>query len=149
MATKRAKARAIATKRAKAGAMAAKEAKAEALATAQDITDQRDSDIELLDDKIREAIGMKNDLAIGDPRRRDLDGVINQLMASRTDLAIQELMAGLGSAQLAAALAKITAASQELKDEAAKMKKITSFINNTNAVIGAATKITNIVKNGG
>src|SRR5262249_62326215 len=70
-------------------------------------------------------------------------------MNSRTDLHIQELKAGLDSAQLAAALAKIKTASQDLKTEAAKMKNVSSYINNANAVIGAATKVTNIVKNGG
>ena len=70
-------------------------------------------------------------------------------MDSRTDLHIQELKAGLDSAQLAAALAKIATASQDLKTEAAKMKNVTSYINNANAVIGATTKVTNIVKNGG
>jgi hypothetical protein len=139
----------MATNRAKARAMATKKAKAGTIATEQDITDQRDSDIEVLDDKIREAIAMKNGLAIGDPRRLELSDAINQRMESRTDLAIRELKAGLDSAQLAAAMAKITTASQDLKTEAAKMQSITSFLNNTNAVIGAATKITNIVKNGG
>ena len=119
------------------------------MATEKDITDQRDSDVELLDDKISAAITIKNGLAISDPRRLDLSTTINELMDSRTDLHIQELRAGLGSAQLAAALAKITKASEDLKTEAAKMKTVTSFINNTNAVIGAATKVTNIVKNGG
>src|SRR5262245_16644011 len=119
------------------------------MATEKDITDQRDSDVELLDDKISAAITIKNGLAISDPRRLDLSTTINELMHSRTDLHIQELRAGLGSAQLAAALAKITTASEDLKTEAAKMKTVTSFIKNTNAVIGAATKVTNIVKNGG
>src|SRR5262249_46816186 len=95
------------------------------------------------------AITKKNGLAISDPRRLRLSNTINQLMDSRTDLHIQELKAGLDSAQLAAALAKITTASQDLKTEAAKMKNVTSYINNANAVIGAATKVTNIVKNGG
>jgi len=119
------------------------------MATEKNITDQRDNDIQLLDDKITAAITLKNGLSIGDPRRPDLSRTINQLMNSRTDLHIQELREGLGSAQLAAALAKITTASQELQSEAAKMKDVTSFINNANAVIGAATKVTNIVKNGG
>ena len=119
------------------------------MATEKDIKDQRDSDIQLLDDKISAAITMKNGLAISDQRRLDLSTTINQLMNSRTDLHIQELKAGLDSAQLAAALAKITTASQDLKTEAAKMKNVTSFIKNANAVIGAATKVTNIVKNGG
>jgi hypothetical protein len=120
-----------------------------AMATEKDIKDQRDSDIQLLDDKISAAITMKNGLAISNPRRLALSTTINQLMNSRTDLHIQELKAGLDSAQLAAALAKITTASQDLKTEAAKMKNVTSFIKNANAVIGAATKVTNIVKNGG
>lgn len=119
------------------------------MATEKDIADQRDNDIQLLDDKIGEAITMKNGLAISDPKRLDLSTTINQLMDSRTDLHIQELKAGLGSAQLAAALAKISTASQDLKTEAAKMKSVTSFINNTNAVVGAATKVTNVLKNGG
>ena len=119
------------------------------MATEKDIKDQRDSDIQLLDDKIGAAITMKSGLAISNPRRPALSITINQLMNSRTDLHIQELKAGLDSAQLAAALAKITTASQDLKTEAAKMKNVTSFIKNANAVIGAATKVTNIVKNGG
>lgn len=119
------------------------------MATEKDITEQRDSDIQLLDDKISAAITMKNGLAIDDPQRLRLSDTINDLMHSRTALHIQELKARLDSAQLAAALAKITAASQDLKTEAAKMKDVTSFINNANAVIGAATKVTNIVKNGG
>src|SRR5262244_2661857 len=114
------------------------------MATEKDITDQRDRDIQLLDDKIGAAITMKNDLAISDPRRLDLSTTINDLMDSRTDLHIQELKAGLGNAQLAAALAKITKASQNLKTEAAKMTDVTSYINNANALIGAATKVTNI-----
>jgi hypothetical protein len=119
------------------------------MATENDITDQRDSDVALLDDKISAAITMKNSLAIGDPQRLGLSNTINHLMDSRTDLHIQALKASLGSAQLAAALAKITMASQDLKTEAAKMKDVTSYINNANAVIGAVTKVTNIVKNGG
>ena len=119
------------------------------MATEKDITDQRDSAVELLDDKIGAAITIKSGLAISDPRRLDLSTTINDLMVSRTDLHIQELRAGLGSAQLAAALAKMTKASEDLKTEAAKMNTVTSFIKNTNAVIGAATKVTNIIKNGG
>jgi len=119
------------------------------MATEKDITDQRENDIQLLDDKIGAAITMKNGLAIGDPRRLGFSTIINQLMNSRTDLHIQQLKAGLNSAELNAALTKITTASQDLEAEAAKMKDITSFINNANAVIGAATKVTNIVKNGG
>jgi hypothetical protein len=119
------------------------------MATEKDITAQRDTDIQLLDDKISAAIIMKNGLAIGDPRRLGLSTTINHLMNSRTDLHIQQLKAGLDSAQLSAALAKLATASQDLETEAAKMKDITSFINNANALIGAATKVTNIVKNGG
>lgn len=119
------------------------------MATEKDIKDQRDSDVELLDDKIGEAIKIKNGLAIGDPRRLDLSTTINELMDSRTELHIQELRTALGSSQLAAALAKITKASKDLETEAAKMKDATSFIKNANAVIGAATKVGNIVKNGG
>jgi hypothetical protein len=119
------------------------------MATKEEILDERDSDVHLLDDKISEAITIKNGLAIDDPRRLNLTTTINELMDARTDLHIQALRANLRSAQLAAALAKITTASQNLKTEAAKMKDVTSFINNVNAVIGAATKVTNIVKNGG
>ena len=119
------------------------------MATEKDITDQRESDIQLLDDKISAAINLKNALAIGDLRRLDLSTTINQLMDSRTEIHIQQLKADLDSAQLAAALAKIKKASQDLKTEAAKMKAVTSYINNANAVIGAATKVINILKNGG
>ena len=119
------------------------------MATKKDITDQRDSDVQLLDEKISAAIAVKNGLAIGDPQRLALSTTINQLMDSRTDLHIQELKAGLDSAQLAAALVKITTAGQDLRTEAAKMKDVTSYISNANAVIGAATKVTNIVKKGG
>src|SRR5690242_7150209 len=119
------------------------------MATEKDIKDQRDSDVELLDDRISAAITIKNGLAISNPRRLDLSTTINELMNSRTELHIQELKAGLDSAQLAAALAKMTKASEDLKTEAAKMRTVTSFINNTNAVIGAATKVTNIIKKGG
>jgi hypothetical protein len=117
--------------------------------TKKHITDQRDNDVALLDDKIREAIKIKNDLDIGDPQRAKLSTIVNDLMQSRTDMYLQHLKDGLHSAQLAAALAKITAASDDLKKEAEKMKTVTTFIKNTNAVIGAAAKVTNIVKNGG
>jgi hypothetical protein len=119
------------------------------MASEKDITDQRDSDVQLLDDKISAAITIKNRLEIDDPQRLALSTTINHLMYSRTDLHIQELKAGLDSAQLNAALARIKSASQDLKTEAAKMTDVTSYINNANAVIGAATKVTNIVKNGG
>lgn len=119
------------------------------MATEKDITDQRGSDVELLDDKISEAITIKNGLAINDPKRLNLSDTITDLMRSRTDLQIQALKAGLDSAQLAAALKKITTASQDLKKEAKKMKSATTFINNANAVIGAAAKVTNTLKNGG
>src|SRR5262245_28278059 len=75
------------------------------MATEKDITDHRDSDIELLDKKISAAITKKNGLAISDPRRLRLSTTINQLMDSRTDLHIQELKAGLDSAQLATNIA--------------------------------------------
>jgi hypothetical protein len=119
------------------------------MTTEKDITDKRDEDVALLNNKIREAITIQNGLAINDPQQHGLDNTITELMRSRTDLRIQQLMAGLHSAQLAAALAKITKASDDLKKEADKMKTATTFINNTNAVVGAATKVTNIVKNGG
>src|SRR5262245_59856465 len=119
------------------------------MATAKDITDQTDRDIELLDAKILEALTLKNSLPTSDPQRRSLTDTINLLMDSRTDLHIQELRAGLNSAQLTAALARITTATHDLKTEADKMKDVTSFITSTNAVLGAATRVTNIVKNGG
>jgi hypothetical protein len=119
------------------------------MATEKDVTDQREIDIQLLDDKIGVAITLKSGLAIGDLRRFDISNTINHLMDCRTDLHIQELKSGLDSAQLAAALAKITAASQELKKEAAVMKDVTSYINNADAVIGAVAKVTNILKNSG
>jgi hypothetical protein len=118
-------------------------------ATGQDITEQRDSDIQLLDDKISAAIEMKNTLAIGDPKRVALSSTINHLMDARTEMHIQELKANLDSAQLAVALARISTASQDLTTEAAKMKTVTSYIKNANAVIGAATRVTNVLKNGG
>lgn len=119
------------------------------MATEQDIIDQRNEDVQVLDDKIGAAITLKNSLALADPRRLALSATINHLMDSRTDLHIQELKAGLESAQLAAALARITAAGQDLKTEAAKMNDAASYIGNANAVIGAATKVTNVLKNGG
>jgi len=119
------------------------------MATEKDITDLRDSGVELLDQKIGKAIAMKNTLGIRSPRRLKLSTTINRLMDSRTDLHIQELRASLDSAQLAAALERITAASRDLRTEAAKMKTVTSYLKNANAVIGVATKVTNIVKNGG
>lgn len=119
------------------------------MATEKDITDQRDGDVQLLDGKISEAITIKNGLAIDNPQRVDLSTTINDLMRSRTDMHIQELKAGLNSAQLAAALAKLTTASDDLKNKAEKMKTVTTFISRTNAVIGASTKVTNIIKNGG
>lgn len=119
------------------------------MATEKDITDKRDEDVLLLNNKIREAITIQNGLAIDDPKQLGLDDTLTELMRSRTDMRIQQLMADLHSAQLDAALAKITAASNDLKKEAEKMKTATSFIKNSNAVIGAATKVTNIVKNGG
>src|SRR5262249_30887835 len=118
------------------------------MATEKEITDLRDSGVELLDEKIGKAIAMKNTLGIRNPRRLKLSTTINQLMDSRTDLHIQELRASLDSAQLAAALERITAASRDLRTEAAKMKTVTSYLKNANAVIGVATKVTNIVKNG-
>ncbi|MDD2769014.1 MAG: hypothetical protein PHT19_09775 [Methylococcus sp.] len=121
----------------------------ETMATEKDITDQRDGDVQLLDGKISEAITIKNGLAIDNPQRVDLSTTINDLMRSRTDMHIQELKAGLNSAQLAAALAKLTTASDDLKNKAEKMKTVTTFISRTNAVIGASTKVTNIIKNGG
>lgn len=119
------------------------------MATENDITQQRDDDVQILDDKIMAAISIKNGLDIGDPKRANLSTVINQLMDSRTDLHIQVLVADLNSAQLAAALAKIKDASASLKKEAAKMKSATTFINNANGVIGAATNVINVFKNGG
>jgi hypothetical protein len=117
--------------------------------TENDIQDQRDKDVQLLDDKISAAIVVKNGLPINDPRRLQLSDTINHLMDCRTDLHIQELKSGLASSQLSAALAKIVAASHELDTEAAKMKNVTSYIGNANAVIGTVTKVVNVLKNGG
>lgn len=119
------------------------------MAIEADITDQRDDAVHTLDLKISEAITIKTGLALGDPQRLQLSTEINAFMASRTQLHIQQLIAGLDSAQLAAALTAITKATSDLKTEAAKMTTATSFISNANAVIGAATKATNVLKNGG
>src|ERR1700761_5920089 len=111
------------------------------MGTEQDIKDQRDDDIQILDEKIGEAITIKNGLALNDPQRTEISNSINHLMDSRTELHIQELRAGLESAQLAAALAMIASASRDLKTEAAKMKNASEYISNANAVIGATTKV--------
>jgi hypothetical protein len=118
------------------------------MATEADITDQRDDAVHTLDLKISEAITVKNGLPLGDPQRLQLSTEINGLMASRTQLDVQQLIAGLNSTQLTAALTAFTNATSDLKTEAAKMTTATSFISNANAVIGAATKVTNVLKNG-
>lgn len=118
------------------------------MATRKDITDQRDADAELLDDKAREAIREQNSLPPGDPRRRQLNDVINKLDANSTDLAGQELKEGLDNEELDAAFAAITKATDELKNEATKMKDATSFINHIGGVVGATTKIVSVLKNG-
>ena len=119
------------------------------MATESDLTQQRDNDVQVLDEKIMAAISIKNGLDVGDPQRVELSTVINQLMDSRTDLHIQVLVADLNSSQLKAALAKIKKAGDDLKREAAKMKSATTFIGNANAVIGAATNVINVFKKGG
>ena len=135
--------------------MAKAKAKAKATVTVKvtvtetDITAQRDNAVTLLDDKISEAITEKGGLAIGNPQRDKLSDTITQLMRSRTDLHVQALKAGLNSAELDVALGKIKTANDDLKKEADKMKTATTFINNANAVVGAAAKVMNIVKNGG
>jgi hypothetical protein len=119
------------------------------MATVADITDQRDDAVHTLDQKISDAIAVKNHLTLNDPQRLALTNEIDHFMTSRTQLRIQQLKAGLDSAQLAAALTAISEATANLKAEAAKMTEATSFISNANAVIGAATKVTNVLKNGG
>lgn len=119
------------------------------MATDSDITNQRDDAVHTLDVKIQEAITLKSSLSLGDPQRLKLSDEINALMASRTQLHIQQLTTGLNSHQLAAALAAITKAISDLKTEASKMTTATSFITHTNSVIGAATKVVNVLKNGG
>jgi hypothetical protein len=119
------------------------------MTTEADITNQRDDAVHTLDRKISDAIIIKNGLPLGDPQRLALSNEINDFMASRTLLHIQQLKAGLESAQLAKALTAITNATSDLKNEAAKMTSATSFISNANAMIGAATKVTNVLKNGG
>jgi hypothetical protein len=119
------------------------------MTTVADITAQRDDAVHTLDQKISEAIMVKNGLPPGDPQRRALTNEIDHFMASRTQLHIQQLKAALDSAQLAAALTAITQATANLKADAAKMTTATTFILNANAVIGAATKVINVLKNGG
>ncbi len=117
--------------------------------TDKDFAKQIDDDVQLLDEKIVEAINLKNGLKISDPKRETLSVVIDQLMFTRTNLRIQVLDKSLKDPQLQAALAKIKTASDSLKKEAAKMTNATTFINNANAVIGAATSVINFVKNAG
>jgi hypothetical protein len=100
-------------------------------------------------DKIVTAINLQKKLPITDPKQDGLSDVITHLMSIRNQLAVQELNAGLHDAQLQAALDAIKKATTELKTEAAKMKGVTSFINNINGVLGAATKVVNVLKNGG
>ena len=119
------------------------------MATRKDIIDQRDADAKLLDDKKAEAIGKQNNLPIGDPQRAELTGVINKLNAKSTELAEQELKKDLDSKELDKAFGAITKATDELKKEAAKMKGATSFINNIGGMLGAATKVVDVLKNGG
>ena len=120
----------------------------ETMATKKNITDQRDIDVALLQQKIDEAGNIENGLMPGKQRER-LGETIKHLTYCQSDLLIQQLKDGLNNSQLAVALTKIVTASEDLKKEADKMKTVTTFISRTNAVIGAATKVTNLIKNGG
>jgi hypothetical protein len=119
------------------------------MASKTDVTQQKNDAISELHYKIVAAINLQKKLSITDPKQDALSDVITHLMSTRNQLAVQELNAGLHDAQLQVALDAIKKATTELKTEAAKMKSVISFINNINGVLGASTKIVNVLKNGG
>jgi hypothetical protein len=97
-----------------------------------DILGQRDAAIEILQQKLDEAIDLRDRGAAG------MDGTINALRAQKADVAAQAYTAALDDPTMAQALAALKAATAQMNMVAARMVSATTFISNA-ASLGTAT----------
>ncbi len=100
-----------------------------------DIDAQKSEAVHILDLKIGEAIGLKNQ---GDARMSD---VIHELMDERTDVYLQAYAGSLESADMAQALAAMKAATTQMNAVAQYLKTAADFIGKTADLLSASGKI--------
>ena len=111
------------------------------MTTLDDILGQRDAAIEILQQKLDEAIDLRDGGAAG------MDNTIEALRAQKADVAAQFYTAALDDPTMAQALAALTAATAQMNTVAARMVSATTFISNV-ASLGTATNRTVLALSG-
>src|SRR5665213_3746739 len=113
------------------------------MSTIDDINAQKDAALAILDQKILDAAGLRND---GKPGMGD---VLATLKTQRQAVFDTALDAALNSAELTAALATIKAATGDMTKVAARMVIATDYVSNIASFGTAASKVVSALKGGG
>ena len=102
------------------------------MSTLDDILKERDAAIAILQQKLDQAIDLRNGGATG------MDSAIKALRAQKADVAAQAYTAAMGAPAMAEALAVLTAATADMNTVAARMVTAATFISNI-ANLGTTT----------
>jgi hypothetical protein len=108
-----------------------------------DIQNQRDAAIAILQQKIDEAVYLKN----GGAAR--MDDVIDALMTQQAYVAAENYIAGLDDPTMAQALAALHAATNQMNTVAARMVSAATFITNVASLGTATNKVVSALRGGG
>lgn len=113
------------------------------MATIAEINNEKDAAVAILDDRIVEAIRLKN------ARTPGMDQALHDLMSQRVTVFLQAYVASLESADLQNALAVMQGATADMHQVAAQMIGATNFINKAAEFLGAAQKVAGALKGTG
>jgi len=113
------------------------------MSTLDDILNQRDAAIAILQQKLDEAVDLRDRGAIG------MDGVVNALVAQQAHVAAQAYLAGLNDPTMAQALAALHAATNRMNTVAARMVSATTFITNLVNLRNEANRVVSALKGEG
>ncbi|MFL5266204.1 MAG: hypothetical protein ACJ8AH_06320 [Stellaceae bacterium] len=116
------------------------------MTTIDDINAEKKAAVTILDQKIFDAIERKN-AGVSDAQERRLDQAIHVLMVCRSAVFVQAYTAALGSAAMKAALNALKAATVDMNKVAARMRSVTTIINNAADLAAGITPAPQILKN--
>jgi hypothetical protein len=111
--------------------------------TIDEIIAQQDAAVAIQDQKIMDAISLKNNGVAG------MDAVIHTLMEQRQTIYLAAYTGALNSNEMTKALAVLKAATADMNTVAAKMVSATEFISNVAAFGTAANKVVSALKGAG
>lgn len=101
-----------------------------------DIDAEKETALDILDQKIMDAIKLKN--SSGDPK---MPAVVHDLMEQRTKIYVQDYVGSMHSPDMLKALEIMKAATTDMKEVAATMKLVADYVAKAASLIGGGAKV--------